>query len=1099
MDRKKIHTKTSKKDRTAYLGQLSDEVANISKRHELNGWISPGEGYENMNLVLAPDDPTSLDLRVPKTRRVRSVGRNKSSAGASTRKTAMRKFKKAVLIGIRYKGERRELINSVTETKKLSKLLQDFGFIGEQITLVDDTASGDRPTRENILRAIRWMVSDLRPGDSAFLSFYGIGSVSHAGISPLDHIQAGEIKDDLLRDLLITSVTGGVQIFCVCDAGFKTMLDLPFKIWAEDRGIGERQQQHENSSISPELIILSGCKVGQAGPGGSLLPAFTSVLREQFLASTGRSWKDLLIGIRGHIRDSKSSLVPQLCSNVAFDFNDPFSFEKSGVTDITYSPQRMSVDSPQRVSNSPQRQQSISPTRSLANPHFYESAVHHAARMGWTPGAGPPVPPDNLQGDTFNGEHYQSQNGKMQVRVTAPQGCRIELQCEPLGGVPQGDTDPDVVPERQNSPQPSINTQLVAKEVSNSPPRQQSTGQLSSWGGASRDTTPNSIIAAATQERKKKKIKPSLPKVKVKKDSQKQTRIIEEQVQEILAREAEKLYRSKKVRKRTPKPINRPESPREIQKKILTDSRAREKAIESENLELYRRKLQSEAPMRELRERVAADERHDAQKTEYLNRLAKHVERVNNYSKMKISSTPKRKVPPKSPTYELTRQFGIPTQQKERLSPSPPREQSPLRYRVETKAVNEVSKLHTVTNDLLQQHMLQRRVLENQLNNLQEQNSVTTFASERSLTPEMASACVQTIPDAFRKEALLAIANRIDWVSKQPPRTPPPEPTPKPPFNLSDVASPSPDHPAVSPSIPPEMEPVGPVDPIVDSKTPVPTPPPTPIPQPEEEPEAEENPDWDWDEEKQEWVPKANAEEANEEAGDWEWDEEKQEYIWVTAAEEPAAAGDWEWDEEKQEYIWVEAAAAADEAEAAAAGEWEWNEETQDYVWVEKKADEEAADAEAGDWEWDEEKQEYIWVTAAEEPAAAGDWEWDEEKQEYIWVEAAAAADEAEAAAAGEWEWNEETQDYVWVEKKADEEAADAEAGDWEWDEEKQDYVWVVATETAAAEATEENGDWVWDEEQQDWVAKQPEAEQADDENPDWVWDDEKQDWIART
>ena len=773
MDRKKKLSRANKKDRTAYLGQMADEVANISKRHELNGWIGPGEGYENMNLVLAPDDPTSLDLRVPTTRRVRSVGRNKSSAGASTRRSALQGFKKAVLIGVRYKGERRELVNSVTETKKLSKLLQDFGFVGEQIVLVDDTASGDRPTRENILKAIRWMVDGLRPGDSAFLSFYGLGSQSHVGISPLDHIHAGDIKDDLLRDLLVSSVTGGVQIFCVCDAGFKTMIDLPFKIWAEDRGIGERQQQHENTSVSPELIILSGCKVGQSGPGGSLLPAFTSVLRDRFLASRG-TWRDLLIGIRGHIRDCKSSLVPQLCSNVNIDFGAPFSFEKGGSFDNAVipeiSPQRSypKSDSPSQI-----QQRSPSPSRSLANPHFYESAIHHAARMGWTPSAGPPVPPKDLQDDTFNGEGYASQNGKMQVRVTAPQGCRIELQCQPLDGKHQS-AGPQTITttDHQVSPPHVVKSTLAVQKMnSSSPQRQSSPGQLSAWEG-SRETTPNSVMTAATSEhkKKKKKVKPSLPKVGVKKPSKEDTtKMIEAQVQEIVAREAEKLYRSKKAVRRVPKPVAQTISSHENQKRILQEARAREKVIESENLEHYRRRVEADAPVRELRERVAEDEKQDAQKSEYLDRLARHVERVNSYGRMKLPKTPKQKPIPKSPTYELTQQYGF----QQRMSPSPPREHSPRRYQAETRAVNEVSKLHTVTNDLLQQHMLQRRVLENQLNNLQEQNSVTTFASERSLTPEMASACVQTLPDAFRKEALLAIANRIDWSRQHQPRTPP--------------------------------------------------------------------------------------------------------------------------------------------------------------------------------------------------------------------------------------------------------------------------------------------------------------------------------------
>lgn len=83
--------------------------------------------------------------------------------------------KKALIIGCTYPGSRAALGGCVNDALCVEYLLRkNFGF--EDIRVLRDDRQGnqrERPTRQNILAHIRWLVGDAKPGDSLFFHFSG--------------------------------------------------------------------------------------------------------------------------------------------------------------------------------------------------------------------------------------------------------------------------------------------------------------------------------------------------------------------------------------------------------------------------------------------------------------------------------------------------------------------------------------------------------------------------------------------------------------------------------------------------------------------------------------------------------------------------------------------------------------------------------------------------------------------------------------------------------------------------------------------------------------------------------------------------------------
>lgn len=153
--------------------------------------------------------------------------------------------KKALIIGINYLGTGVQLGGCINDAKaQHDVILGHFGFKEEHVRLlVDDSDDPSaKPTKENMLEAMNWLMCDAKAGDVLFFHFSGHGSQvtdptgqeadgKNECLCPVDCMgkpwPAAVIVDDYLNDLFFENLPEGVRLTCVydcCHSG--TMMDL---------------------------------------------------------------------------------------------------------------------------------------------------------------------------------------------------------------------------------------------------------------------------------------------------------------------------------------------------------------------------------------------------------------------------------------------------------------------------------------------------------------------------------------------------------------------------------------------------------------------------------------------------------------------------------------------------------------------------------------------------------------------------------------------------------------------------------------------------------------------------------------------------------
>ncbi|KAI7818186.1 peptidase C14 [Gamsiella multidivaricata] len=279
--------------------------------------------------------------------------------------------RRAVLIGINYTGKANPLNGCINDTAVMKKFLNTVGFQDEHIRVLTDDQVGTEwmPTKENIIRNLKWLIRDAKKNDSYFLHYSGHGGqvVDIDGdetdgmdncIFPLDHAENGVIIDDELHNLLVKALPPGVRltvVFDCCHSG--SALDLPFIYAGTGYVLGsnaladlgyklvkgnfdentlktlqenwkelqleekEFKRQTELKAANADVIMFSGCKDdqtsadvsitrgGKSSSNGAMTYAFTKCIRENPV----QSYQEMLNNIRELLKE-KYKQKPQLSS-----------------------------------------------------------------------------------------------------------------------------------------------------------------------------------------------------------------------------------------------------------------------------------------------------------------------------------------------------------------------------------------------------------------------------------------------------------------------------------------------------------------------------------------------------------------------------------------------------------------------------------------------------------------------------------------------------------------------------------------------------------------------------------------------------------------
>ncbi|CAM9023681.1 unnamed protein product [Wickerhamomyces anomalus] len=144
------------------------------------------------------------------------------------------------------------------------------------VVLTDDQREMVKvPIRENIIKAIGWLVSDAQPNDSLFFHYSGHGSQQEdtdgdeedgidETIVPLDFEKNGQIVDDELHARLVPPLKPGVRLtalFDSCHSG--SVLDLPYTY--STRGVLKEPNLAEEAGQGLLQTAMSYMKGDNAG------------------------------------------------------------------------------------------------------------------------------------------------------------------------------------------------------------------------------------------------------------------------------------------------------------------------------------------------------------------------------------------------------------------------------------------------------------------------------------------------------------------------------------------------------------------------------------------------------------------------------------------------------------------------------------------------------------------------------------------------------------------------------------------------------------------------------------------------------------------
>ncbi|KAI0259901.1 caspase domain-containing protein [Gloeopeniophorella convolvens] len=292
--------------------------------------------------------------------------------------------KRALCIGINYIGTQAELRGCINDARNMERFLCDrFGYKRDDIVVLTDDQQDPRskPTKRNMLEAMRWLVMGAQPNDSLFFHYSGHGGQTKDQdgdegdgydevIYPVDFKQAGHIVDDEMHNIMVRPLPPGCRLTAIYDSCHSgSALDLPYIYSTEGKvkepnlaaeagqgllsavtsyargdmggvfksfgglvktatgGRGAEQKARRTKTSPADAISWSGCKDSQtsadaveAGSAtGAMSFAFISALTQQ----PQQSYQQLLQSIRSILR-AKYSQKPQLSSSHPMDTNLQF-------------------------------------------------------------------------------------------------------------------------------------------------------------------------------------------------------------------------------------------------------------------------------------------------------------------------------------------------------------------------------------------------------------------------------------------------------------------------------------------------------------------------------------------------------------------------------------------------------------------------------------------------------------------------------------------------------------------------------------------------------------------------------------------------------
>ncbi|PHT30025.1 Metacaspase-1 [Capsicum baccatum] len=220
--------------------------------------------------------------------------------------------KRALLCGVTYKKEKFRLKGTLHDVHSMKDLLlRKFNFSDDSILILTEEEGHKPPTKRNILAAFKWLMADLKSGDSLvfYFSGHGLRQPDFADdeldgfdetICPLDFRTEGMISDNSINDILVKPLITGVTLHAIVDACHSgTVLDLPW-VYKENKWDDNRPPSGTNKGTSGGRAIgFSACKDHQLAADTSAFSAEKIMTGAMTYTFTNALWENPDITYKG--------------------------------------------------------------------------------------------------------------------------------------------------------------------------------------------------------------------------------------------------------------------------------------------------------------------------------------------------------------------------------------------------------------------------------------------------------------------------------------------------------------------------------------------------------------------------------------------------------------------------------------------------------------------------------------------------------------------------------------------------------------------------------------------------------------------------------
>ncbi|PQM38949.1 metacaspase-1 [Prunus yedoensis var. nudiflora] len=240
--------------------------------------------------------------------------------------------KRAVICAVSYKNSKHELKGCINDANCMRYLLVNrFHFPESSILmLTEEEADPNRhPSKQNMIKALYWLVQDCQPGDSLVFHYSGHGKRKKNStgdevdgydeyLCPLDFKTGELISDDEINAIIVRRLPHGVKLHAFIDACHSgTALDLPF-LCRMDRSRRYLWEDHRPSSgvwkgtNGGKAICFSGCDDHQTSADASALSnttptgAMTFSFIQAIEHGHGTTYGDILSSMQYTIRNAEN-------------------------------------------------------------------------------------------------------------------------------------------------------------------------------------------------------------------------------------------------------------------------------------------------------------------------------------------------------------------------------------------------------------------------------------------------------------------------------------------------------------------------------------------------------------------------------------------------------------------------------------------------------------------------------------------------------------------------------------------------------------------------------------------------------------------------